>query len=91
MTGRTEYKGFPAFPHLQHILDPMFVPTDDAGNVLDTHHCHLCKPEFYATLAPGCTTCCRCGVIILTGKEDDPFNEALDMCEGCAVEVEEKN
>lgn len=84
-------KGYPAFPAFAHYLEPMFEPFDKEGNRLsDLHHCRLCKPEYYVTLAPGYVTCARCGVVILTGKEDDPMNEAMDVCESCADEIEKE-
>lgn len=79
-------KGYPAFPEFSHFLEPMFENSDSARK----HMCRLCAPEYYATLAPGYVTCARCGVVILTGKEDDPMNEAMDVCESCAGEIEKE-
>lgn len=80
------YKGYPAYPEFAHFLEPMFENTDSARK----HMCRLCAPECYATLVPGYVTCARCGVVILTGRDDDPMNEALDVCEGCAAEILEE-
>lgn len=87
----SEIKGYPAFPAFAHYLEPMFQPVTSTGEVLSKlHHCHHCKPEYYATLAPGFVTCARCGVVILTGNEDDPFNEEMEVCERCAYEIDEE-
>lgn len=81
----SEIKGSPAYPEFAHYLEPMWFPEDKSS-----HFCHLCCPEAFVTLAPGYTTCARCGVVILTGDEDDPMNEAMDVCETCANEINEE-
>lgn len=66
----------------------MFVPVDENGNELvDEHYCYWCRPEFFARLAPGYTLCSKCGIVILTGIEDDPYNEEMNVCEKCADEL----
>lgn len=84
----TNIQGYLAAPHLMHHLEPMFNPVDSNGDVItDLHYCYWCKPEFFARLAPGYTLCSKCGIVILTGIEEDPYNEEMNVCEKCADEL----
>lgn len=79
----SKIEGKRAYPEFNHILEPMITGSEP-------HQCHLCKPDRYARLAPGFATCAKCGVVIWTGDVSDPFNEAMELCEGCADELNEE-
>lgn len=81
---KTSSKGYKAYPEWNYVVKiPMF---HDSENPY-AHVCHICRPDFFASLPPGFVTCARCGDVIHTGDEEDLRNEAMACCERCEEEM----